>query len=185
MMSSLLGDVRNYTSMHAYTITEQDPRQVEVSSMPIEFTTGAVGRRLQHPGCGRSMRSHHKEIHGVSILIPLEADISIGRLHHPINGLHHYGVEGTTACQGSSWIHSIRRHSSNTSHISTDRMKKKMEESIPDWSRRVDWSKHPKRAHFSNTIQELKAVSTATTSSKYFQALTQAFDQVGYSLSTV
>jgi len=32
-----------------------------------------------------------------------------------VKWLHHYGVEGTTACQGSSWIHSIRRHSSNNS----------------------------------------------------------------------
>ena len=72
---------------------------VEESSM---LTTGVGGGSLQHPGCGRSMRSHSEEIHGVSILIPLEADISSGWLHHPVNGLHHYGVEGTTACQGSS-----------------------------------------------------------------------------------
>ena len=52
---------------------------MEESSM---LATGAVGRGLQYPGCGRSMRSHCKEIHGVSILIPLEADISRGRLHH-------------------------------------------------------------------------------------------------------
>jgi len=35
--------------MHACTTTEQDLRQVEASSMPIEFATGAGGRRLQHP----------------------------------------------------------------------------------------------------------------------------------------
>jgi len=35
MMSSMLGDVHDYASMHACSMTEQDPRQVEVSSMPV------------------------------------------------------------------------------------------------------------------------------------------------------
>jgi len=87
---------------------------VEESSM---LAAGAAWRRLQHPGCGRSVRSHCEEIHGVSILIPLEADISSGRQHHQISCLHHYGVEGTTACQGSSWIHSIQCHINNTGYV--------------------------------------------------------------------
>jgi len=72
---------------------------VEESSVP---TTGVGGGSLQHPGCGRSMRSHSEEIHGVSILIPFVADIRMERLHQHVNGLHHYGVEGTTACQQGS-----------------------------------------------------------------------------------
>jgi len=54
-------DVRDYTSMHAYAMTAQDPQGLEESSMPIESTTGAVGRRLQYPGCGRRMRSPVKK----------------------------------------------------------------------------------------------------------------------------
>jgi len=64
--------------------------------------TGVGGGSLQDPECGRSMRSDYKEIHGISNSIPFVADISMERLHHPDNGLHHYGVEGMTACQGSS-----------------------------------------------------------------------------------
>jgi len=74
---------------------------VEESSMSSN-TTGVGGGSLQDPECGRSVRSHCKEIHGVSISIPFVADISMESLHHSVNGLHHYGVEGTTACQGSS-----------------------------------------------------------------------------------
>jgi len=103
--------------MHAHVCTNTTAgptARVGESSVPI-FTTGAVGRRLQHPLWRR--RDLIMETHGISILIPLEADISRGRLHHQVNSLHHYGVEGTTACQGSSWIHRIRCHSSNTSSI--------------------------------------------------------------------
>jgi len=32
---SYVGDVRDYTSMHAYMMTEQDPQKVEESSMPV------------------------------------------------------------------------------------------------------------------------------------------------------
>jgi len=31
----MLGDVRDYTSMHAYRMTAQDPQKVEESSMPV------------------------------------------------------------------------------------------------------------------------------------------------------
>jgi len=59
----------------------------------------------------------------------------------------------------------------NLEHLSPDRMKKGMEELRPDWQ--IDQSIQS-RAQFSNTKQELKAVSTATTSAK-FQVFTQAF----------
>jgi len=159
--------------------------RVEASSMLIN-ATGVVGGSLQDLACGRSMRSHCKEIHGVSILIPLETDISSGRQHHQISCLHHYGVEGTTACQGSSWIH----RSSASSSIQAGWRRTWNSSNWIGWRwkgpyRIGELIKASERAHFSNTIQELKAVSTATTSSKYFQALTQAFDQAGYSLSTV
>jgi len=118
--------------------------RVEESSMLVS-STGAVGGRLQHPVWIRRDLIM-EEVHGISNSIPFVADISMESLHQHVNCLHHYGVEGTTACQGSSWIHSIRRQRSNRSHISTDRMEEKMEESIPDWSRRVDDQKHPQKS---------------------------------------
>ena len=54
----------------------------------------------------------------------------------------------------------------------TDRMKKGMEELRPDWQ--IDQSIQS-RAQFSNIKQELKAVSTATTSAKCYQVFTQVF----------
>jgi len=95
-------EVHDHTSMHAHAMTEQDPQQVEVSSMRVEFATGAAGKRLQHPGCGRRRDLIVEEIHGISNSIPFEADISMKRLHRHVNGLHHCGVEGTTARQESS-----------------------------------------------------------------------------------
>ena len=89
--------------------------RVEESSVPT-VTTGAVGRRLQCPGCGRRRDLIMEEIHGISKSIPFgwhqheEATSSV-------NCLHHYGVEGATACQGSSWIHSVRCHINNTNYI--------------------------------------------------------------------
>jgi len=74
---------------------------VEESSMLVN-ATGAVGRRLQYPGCGRRRDLIVEEIHGISISIPFVADISMERLHQHVNSLHHYGVEGTTACQRGS-----------------------------------------------------------------------------------
>jgi len=41
-------------------------------------TTGVGGGSLQDPECGRSMRSHCKEVHGISNSIPFVADISWG-----------------------------------------------------------------------------------------------------------
>jgi len=78
-------------------------------------TTGAGWISLQHPVWRRDLIM--EEVRGISNSIPFVADISMERLHQHTNGLHHYGVEGTTACKGSSWIHSIRRHSINNSHI--------------------------------------------------------------------
>jgi len=50
-------------------------------------------------------------------------------------------------------------------------------------------SKHPKKSSVFQQTARVEAIAvagaTATTSSKCFQALTQAFDQAGYSLSTV
>jgi len=71
---------------------------VEESSMLVS-STGAVGGRLQHPVWIR--RDLIVDTHGISNSIPFVADISMERLHQLVNGLHHYGVEGTTACQGS------------------------------------------------------------------------------------
>jgi len=88
--------------MHAYIMTEQDPQKVEESSMPVVSVPQEQEGEACSIQCGRSMRSHCKEIHGVSILIPFVADISMEILHQHVNGLHHYGVEGATACQGSS-----------------------------------------------------------------------------------
>jgi len=106
-------------------------------------TTGAVGRRLQHPVWRRDLII--EEVHRISNSIPFVADISMKRLHHHVNGLHHYyGVEGTTACQGSSWIHSIRCHSSKTitTSLLIERMKQMehLTRFILDWSRRFDQS---------------------------------------------
>jgi len=93
-----------------------------------------------------------------------------------VNCLHHYGVEGTTACQESSWIHSIQvphqQYRLCHQQLIPDRMKKGMEELRPDWQ--IDQSIQS-RAQFSNIKQELKAVSTATTSTKYYQVFTQVF----------
>jgi len=90
------------TSMHAYIYTNTTAGSAASGRIQHAVTTGAVGRRLQHPGCGRRRDLIMKETHGISILIPLEADISRGCLHHQVRCLHHYGVEGTTACQVSS-----------------------------------------------------------------------------------
>jgi len=51
MMSSFaLGDVRDYTSMHAYLMTTAgSTARVEESSMSIAITTGVGGRSLQDP----------------------------------------------------------------------------------------------------------------------------------------
>jgi len=71
--------------MHAHIyepmIRAGSTSRVEASSMLVS-ATGVGGGSLQDPECGRRMRSHYKEIHGVSILIPFVADISRERLHH-------------------------------------------------------------------------------------------------------
>jgi len=86
--------------MHIWANKQAGSAAVEESSMLVS-STGAVGRRLQHPVWIR--RDLIMDTNGISNSIPFEADISIKRLHHHVNGLHHYyGVEGTTACQGSS-----------------------------------------------------------------------------------
>jgi len=79
-------NVGNYTSMHACTMTEQDPHQVEVSSMPIEFATGAAGRRLQHPGCGRRRDLTAKKSMEFLFQSHQLADISMKKPHHQSSG---------------------------------------------------------------------------------------------------
>jgi len=144
--------------MHAYSMTAQDPQKVEESSMPVVSLPQEQKEENCSIRCGRRWDLIVEEVHGISISIPFVADISIESLHHSVNGLHHYGVEGTTACQGSSWIHSIRRHSSNTSHISTDRIKKKMEESHAGLIK-ASWSKHPEKSSVFQKTTRVEAVT--------------------------
>jgi len=128
--------------------------RVEESSMLVS-STGAVGGRLQHPVWIRRDLIM-EEVHGISNSIPFVADISMESLHQHVNCLHHYGVEGTTACQGSSWIHSIRRQRSNRSHISTDGWRRRWKSLYRiDQGELMIKSIH-KRAQFSNRLQELK-----------------------------
>jgi len=109
---------RPYRSMHAYAYnTNMTAGSAAGGRIQHAVATGAVGRRLQYPGYGRSMRSHCKEIHGISNSIPLFGWHQHEEAMSSVNCLHHYGVEGTTACQGSSWIHSIRCHVNNTNCI--------------------------------------------------------------------
>ena len=72
MMSSFaLGDVRDYTSMHAYLMTTAgSTARVEESSMPIVSATEVGGGSLQDPECGRR-RDLIMETHGISNSIPL------------------------------------------------------------------------------------------------------------------
>jgi len=51
----------------------------------------------------KKKRSHCKEIHGISFSIPLFGWHQHEETTSSDNCLHHYGVDGTTACQGSSW----------------------------------------------------------------------------------
>ena len=83
-----------------YILVTAGSEAVEESSMLVS-ATGVGGGSLQDPECGRR-RDLIMETHGISNSIPFVADISMERLHHPVKCLHHYGVEGTTACQGSS-----------------------------------------------------------------------------------
>jgi len=86
--------------------------------------------------------------------------------------------------QFNSHTNNTSRMKKNLEHLSPDRMKKGMEELRPDWQ--IDQSIQS-RAQFSNKAR-VEAVTVAgvitITSPKCFQALAQAFDQAGYSLST-
>jgi len=180
MSSFALGDVRNYTSMHACTHVHTPiagSAAVEESSM---LATGAVGRRLQYPECGRSMRSHCRSPWNFQFN-PICGWHQHGRLHQYVNGLHHYGVEGTTACQQGSWIHSIRRHSSNSIATSTIQAGEELgtAQSGSDEDGRVhtalaSWPKYPEKSSVF-PIQELKAASTATTVPSITKYFTQVF----------
>jgi len=151
MMSSLLGDVRNYTSMHVCTITEQDPRQVEVSSMPIEFTTGAVGRRLQYPGCGRSMRSHYRNpwsfyFNPTWSWHQKRMATSSSQLLTSLWSGGDNSMPGKQLNPQHPAPHQQHRKK-KLEHLSPDRIKKDMEELIPVWL------KHPKSSVFQYTTR--------------------------------
>jgi len=163
--------------MHTWTNAQAGSAAVEESSMPVG-ATGAVGWRLQHPGCGRSMRSHCKEIHGISNSIPLCGWHQHEEAMSSVNCSHHYGVEGTTVCQGSSWIH--RSSATSTIQITSSTAagwRRRWKSLIPDWSRRVDDQSIHKRAQFSNRLQELKQLqfSCKSNNNNKFQAFAQAF----------
>jgi len=169
-------------------------RRVEESSM---LTTGAVGETAASR-MWKKMRSHYGR--------------SPWNFHfNPICGWHQHG-EATSVCQWltslwsggydsmparqlnpqhpapqqqfNSHINNTSRMKKNLEHLSPDRMKKGMEELRPDWQ--IDQSIQS-RAQFSNKAR-VEAVTVAgvitITSPKCFQALAQAFDQAGYSLST-
>jgi len=84
MSSFVLGDVRDYTSMHAYLMTTAgSTARVEESSMSIVNSTGAGGGSLQDPECGRSMRSHCGRSPWNFQFNPTNlADIIMKKLHH-------------------------------------------------------------------------------------------------------
>jgi len=101
------------------------------------------------------------ETHGNSNSIPFEADISRGRLHHKPSGYitmewrvqqHASKAVESTASSATSTIQTT----SLSTSLSAGRMKKNMEEIIPDWK----LIKPSKRAHFSNTLQELMEAAT-------------------------
>jgi len=182
MMSSPLGDVRNCTSMHAYTITEQDPRQVEASSMPIEFTTGAVGRRLQHP-VWRRMRSHCRN----------PWNFYFNPTTWLTSAWRSYVISQLLTSLWSGGNNSMPGMQLNPQHPLPHQQCKPH----PGWRRRTAQSRSDEEGHgrvsyridqgelmikastkelsFSNIKQELKAASTATTSAKHYQVFTQVF----------
>ena len=102
-------------SMHAYTIDSAG----SAASGRIQYAYHRSSRWTAGSGCGRKNEISMKETHGNSISIPSFGWHQQGQATSSVNCLHHYGVEGTTACQQSSWIHSIRRHSSNSIATST------------------------------------------------------------------
>jgi len=121
--------------------------RVEASSMLVS-PTGVGGGSLQDPECGRSMRSHYGRSPWNFQFNP------ICGWHQYVNGLHHYGVEGTTACQQGSWIHSIRRHSSNSIATSTIQLHHHLQAGSDEEKHGrlhtgvASWSKHPKSSVF-------------------------------------
>jgi len=85
------------------------------------------------------MRSHCKEIHGISNSIPFEADISMKKLHHQSSGC--IAVEWRAQQNARDAVESTASGATSTVQIaslSAARMKKKMEDPMLDW--RVDQS---------------------------------------------
>ena len=146
--------------MHAYTYEPMiiaGSAAVEESSMLVN-ATGVGGRSLQDPECGRSMRSHCKEIHGISKSIPFVADISMEKATSVCQVLTSLWSGGDNSMPGKQLNPQVQCHIINTSrmeknleHLSPDRMKKGMEELRPDWQ--IDQSIQS-RAQFSNTPKE-------------------------------
>ena len=140
--------------------------------------TGAGWTSLQHP-VWRSRDLIVEETHGISNSIPFVADISMERLHQHVNDLHHYGVEGTTACQQGSWIHSIRRHSSSSiatsttqeEELGTPQIGSDVEEHGRLHTGAASWS--TEELTFSNT--RVESSINSNNSSKHYQVFTQVF----------
>ena len=68
------------------------------------------------------------------------------------------GVEGATACKGSSWIHSIQCHINNTGYvIIVDSPDEEEHGTTHTGLIKASWSKHPQKSLLiSNMLQELK-----------------------------
>ena len=107
------------------------------------LTTGVGGGSLQHPGCGRRRDLIMEEVHGISNSIPFVADISMKKLCHQSMAYitmewrgqqHARGAVESTASGATSTI----QVTSFPASLSADRMKKSMEDSMPEW--RVDLS---------------------------------------------
>ena len=94
--------------------------------------TGVGGGSLQDLECGRR-RDLIVETHGISNSIPFEADISRGRLHHQPSG--YITMEWRVQQHASEAVESTASSATSTiqtTSLSAARMKKSMEEFIPD-----------------------------------------------------
>jgi len=135
----MTNEVRDCTSMHAYEpmIRTGSTARVEVSSMPA-ITTGAVGRRLQHP-VWKKKRSHYGrnpwnfQFNPIWLTSAWRGYIIMPKVYITMEwrGQQHAreAVESTASSATST---------TQITSLSAARMKKFMEEFIPDW--RVDQS---------------------------------------------
>jgi len=174
--------LHRHACIYIYTNTTAGPTSRVGESSMLIFTTGAVGRRLQHPVWRRDLIV---ETHGISNSIPFVADISMERLHQYVNGLHHYGVEGTTACQQGSWIHSIRRHNRNS--IATSSVQAGQRSRWKSSCRIGELIRASKELSFPKDYKSRSSYSSiiGLFSYKSKQQQVPSICQAGYSLSTV